>query len=76
MEKKLYRSRTEKKVCGVCGGLAKYLEMDVSIMRLIAVLLILFAGGGLLVYIICALVTAYRCESCKQLLPYRYPLLY
>lgn len=56
MEKKLYRSRTEKKVCGVCGGLAKYLEMDVSIMRLIAVLLILFAGGGLLVYIICALV--------------------
>ena len=56
MEKKLYRSRTDKKVCGVCGGLAKYLEMDVSIMRLIAVLLILFAGGGLLAYIICALV--------------------
>lgn len=56
MEKKLYRSRTDKKVCGVCGGLAKYLNMDVSIMRLIAVLLILFAGGGLLAYIICALV--------------------
>ena len=56
MEKKLYRSRTDKKVCGVCGGLARYLNMDVSIMRLIAVLLILFAGGGLLAYIICALV--------------------
>lgn len=56
MEKKLYRSRTDKKVCGVCGGLAKYMNMDVSIMRLIAVLLILFAGGGLLAYIICALV--------------------
>ena len=56
MEKKLYRSRTDKKVCGVCGGLAKYLNMDVTIMRLIAVLLILFAGGGLLAYIICALV--------------------
>lgn len=56
MEKKLYRSRTDKKVCGVCGGLAKYLNMDVSVIRLIAVLLILFAGGGLLAYIICALV--------------------
>ena len=56
MEKKLYRSRTDKKVCGVCGGLAKYLGMDVSIMRVIALLLILFAGGGLLAYLICALV--------------------
>lgn len=56
MEKKLYRSRTDKKVCGVCGGLAKYLNMDVSIMRVIALALVLFAGGGLLAYIICALV--------------------
>ena len=56
MEKKLYRSRTDKKICGVCGGLAKYMNMDVSIMRLIAVLLCIFAGGGLLAYIICALV--------------------
>lgn len=56
MEKKLYRSRTDKKVCGVCAGLAKYMGMDVSVMRLIAVLLILFAGGGLLAYLICALV--------------------
>jgi phage shock protein PspC (stress-responsive transcriptional regulator) len=56
MEKKLYRSRTDKKVCGVCGGLAKYLNMDVSIMRILALALVLFAGGGLLAYIICALV--------------------
>ncbi len=56
MEKKLYRSRTDKKVCGVCGGLAKYLNMDVTIIRLIVVLLCIFAGGGLLAYIICALV--------------------
>ena len=56
MEKKLYRSRTDKKVCGVCGGLAKYFNMDVSIMRLVVVLLVLFAGGGLLAYLICALV--------------------
>ena len=56
MEKKLYRSRTDKKICGVCGGLAQYLGMDVSIIRLIVVLLVLFAGGGLLAYIIAALV--------------------
>ena len=56
MEKKLYRSRTDKKICGVCGGLAKYMNMDVSIMRIIALCLVLFAGGGLLAYLICALV--------------------
>lgn len=56
MEKKLYRSRTDKKVCGVCGGLAKYLGMDVTIIRLIVVLLTLFVGGGLIAYLICALV--------------------
>ena len=56
MEKKLYRSRTDKKICGVCAGLAKYLNMDVTIMRLLVVLLTLFVGGGLIAYIICALV--------------------
>ena len=56
MEKKLYRSITDKKLAGVCGGLAEYLGMDVSIIRLIAVLAAVFAGGGVLAYIIAALV--------------------
>lgn len=56
MEKKLYRSRTDKKICGVCGGLAKYLSMDATIVRLIVVLLTLAGCSGLLIYIICALV--------------------
>ena len=56
MEKKLYRSRTDKKLCGVCGGLAKYLNMDVTIVRLICALLVLFTGIGLLAYIVAALV--------------------
>ena len=67
MEKKLYRSRTDKKVCGVCGGLAKYLNMDVSIMRLIVILLILFAGGGLIAYIICALVIPEEPENIVEI---------
>ena len=56
MEKKLYRSRTDKKICGVCGGLAKYLGVDTTIVRLILVLCVLFAGVGLLAYLIAALV--------------------
>ena len=56
MEKKLYRSNKDKKLAGVCGGLAEYLGMDASIIRVIWVLLALFAGCGLLAYIICALI--------------------
>lgn len=56
MEKKLYRSKTDKQLCGVCGGLAKYFNIDVTLVRVAALLLVLFAGGGLLAYIICALV--------------------
>ena len=56
MEKKLYRSTTDKKICGVCGGLAEYLNVDSTIVRLILVLAVLFAGCGLLAYLIAALV--------------------
>ena len=56
MEKKLYRSATDKKICGVCGGLAKYIGMDSSVLRVIWALLTLLYGAGLVLYIICALV--------------------
>ena len=39
MEKKLYRIREGKMVCGVCGGIAKYFGIDVSLVRLGVVLL-------------------------------------
>lgn len=55
MEKKLYRSKTNKKISGVCAGLAEYLGMDVTIVRLLAVLFACF-GAGILVYLVCALV--------------------
>lgn len=54
--RKLYKSTTDKKICGVCGGLAEYLNMDPTIVRLIVLLLVLFCGSGLLVYIVAALV--------------------
>ncbi|MCB2207708.1 MAG: PspC domain-containing protein [Bacteroidetes bacterium] len=49
---KLYRSNTEKIIGGVSGGLADYLNIDVVIIRIIFVLLALFGGGGVLIYVI------------------------
>lgn len=56
MEKKLYRSRTNKKLAGVCGGLAEYLNIDPTIVRLIWALVVFCAGAGVVAYIVCALV--------------------
>jgi len=52
MEKKLYRSRKNSMIAGVCGGLGEYLNVDPTIMRLVAVLLVFADGIGLLAYII------------------------
>ena len=56
MEKKLFRSKINKKLCGVCGGIAEYFNMDPTIVRLIWVLAVLFAGCGILAYIIAAFI--------------------
>ena len=56
MEKKLYRSKTDKKVAGVCGGIGKYFSIDPTLIRLGVVLFTLFGGCGLLAYIIAAFV--------------------
>ncbi len=56
MKKRLYKSETDKKLCGVCGGIAKYLNIDPTIIRLIWVLVTFAGGSGLIAYIICALV--------------------
>lgn len=52
MEKKLYRSETDKILGGVCGGLAEYFGIDSAIVRLVFVLILVYGGSGLLVYII------------------------
>ncbi len=54
--KKLYRSSTNKKLFGVCGGLAEYFDVDPTVVRIIYLLLLLGAGFGLLAYLICALI--------------------
>ena len=62
MDKKLHKSRINKKIAGVCGGLAETYGWDVTTVRLIAALLVLFAGGGLLAYIIAAIILPYEEE--------------
>jgi pspC domain protein len=52
--KKLYRSRNDKKLCGVCGGLADYFGLDVNIIRVAAIVSVFFGGLGLVAYIAAA----------------------
>ena len=54
--KRLYRSRADTMLGGVCAGLAKYFDLDPTVVRLIFVLLFLLAGHGLLIYLIMWLV--------------------
>ena len=56
MKKRLYKDHSDKKLCGVCSGIAKYFNIDPTLIRLAWALLAAFAGSGVLAYIICAIV--------------------
>ena len=56
MKKRLYKSSTDKKVCGVCGGIANYFDVDPNVIRLIWVIFTLAGGSGLIAYIIAAII--------------------
>ncbi len=56
MNKKLCKSSTDRKLFGVCGGIAEYLGVDSTIVRLVLALFTLAGGSGVLIYIIAALV--------------------
>ena len=53
---RLHKSVKDKKVAGVCGGIAEYLNTDPTIIRLVFAMLALGWGSGVLAYIVCALV--------------------
>ncbi len=63
---KLYKTNDGKKVCGVCAGLAEYLKLDVSLVRILWVVVTLFCGVGLLIYIACALILPEKAEVKKK----------
>jgi phage shock protein C len=50
--KKLMRSRTDKKIAGVCGGFAEYLDVDATLVRIVWLMLAIFGGWGVLGYLI------------------------
>jgi phage shock protein C len=50
--KKLARSRSDKKIGGVCAGFAEYLDVDPTLVRLLWVIFVFFGGWGLIAYLI------------------------
>lgn len=60
MEKKLYRSAVDKKLAGVCGGLAEYFGVDATIVRIAWIVFMFMGGAGILLYLIMMLVMPQR----------------
>lgn len=56
MSKKLYKSTTDRKLCGVCAGIANYLNIDPTVVRLLWALITFVGGAGVIAYVVCALV--------------------
>jgi phage shock protein C len=56
MQKRIYKSRKDKIIDGVCGGLARYLEIDPVLVRLLWALLIFLGGTGIILYIIAMII--------------------
>ncbi len=63
MNNRLYRSRTDQMIGGVCGGLAAYLKIDSTLIRLFFVLLGLGSGIGLMVYLVLWIIIPYEGEG-------------
>lgn len=56
MQKKLYKSNKDKRIDGVCAGIAEYFDIDPTLVRLGAVAICLAGGSGVLLYIIAAII--------------------
>jgi len=54
--KRLYKSKADRKICGVCGGIGEYFNIDPTLVRVGWVLASLFFGSGILAYIIAAVI--------------------
>lgn len=54
--KRLYRSVRDRRIAGVCGGIAEYFAVDPSLVRLAWIIFVCMGGAGLLAYIVCAIV--------------------
>ena len=50
--RKLYRSQTQRMIAGVCGGLAEYFNLDATLIRVLFLILAVFGGTGLVIYLV------------------------
>ena len=64
--KRLYKNSDNASIAGVCSGLAEYLNMDVSTVRILTVLIVLFTGVGVIPYIILAIVLPDKKDVIRQ----------
>ncbi len=62
MKKRLYKIEQGKKLDGVCGGIAEYFDIDPTLVRLAWILFTCLAGGGILAYIVAAIVMPRKSE--------------
>ena len=67
MKKELRRSATDVKICGVCGGIAEYFGVDSNLVRLIWIAVSVFAGTGILLYILAAVLMPKANEPQKDM---------
>ena len=56
MKKRLTKSNSNKVIAGVCGGLAEFFGIDVTLVRIGWILFTFFGGSGIIAYIICAII--------------------
>ncbi len=63
MKKRLYKSQMDKKLSGVCGGIAEYFDIDPTLVRLAWVVFTMLGGSGIVAYIVAALVMPQNTEQ-------------
>ena len=56
MQKKLYKSSENRMICGVCGGIGEYFNIDPTVVRLAWAIFCLLGGSGVLAYILAAVI--------------------
>jgi phage shock protein C len=64
--KRLYRDKSDVRIAGVCSGIAKYLDIDPTAIRLAFVLLLFIGGGGLWIYVILWIIMPYAPDSVRD----------
>ena len=66
MSKRLYKSRENKMIAGVCGGIAEYFDIDPTLVRLAWILFTACTGCGIIAYIIAAIVMPRKSDVIEQ----------